>query len=508
MYSVVNWYTETLHALSPFKYLSKASIMTSRPFRVLILIVCCVLATSDLFAQKESLFNIIESRGDAAWQRARQIWQWAEPGYQETKSSKLLADDLKAAGFSVKMGVAGIPTAFTATFGEGKPVIGVLGEFDALPGLNQQASAERARLEDTNSDYGHGCGHHLFGVASAEACVAIARQIKSGTLTGTVRFYGCPAEEGGSAKVFMVQAGLFKDCDTVLHWHPSSGNSAGDRSSLARNAVKFRFHGKAAHAAGAPELGRSALDAVELTNFAAQLLREHTPDDTRIHHVITAGGSAPNVVPEFAEVYYYIRHPKANVVRDLYARLVKCAQAGALATETKLEINFQGGIVEILPNNVLANVTLRNLRNLNSLEWNEEEFKFAARIQNTLDVSVPLTSINEVVDVSGTIGMGSTDVGDVSWVVPTTGFNTACFVPGTPGHSWQAVASGGTTIARKGMQLASRVLAATAYDLFTTPELVQAAQAELRQRLGGQPYQTLMVPGQKPPLDYRNPPKK
>ena len=482
--------------------------MTSRPFRVLILIVCCVLATSELFAQKESLFNIIESRGDAAWQRARQIWQWAEPGYQETKSSKLLADDLKAAGFSVKMGVAGIPTAFTATFGEGKPVIGVLGEFDALPGLNQQASAERARLEDTNSDYGHGCGHHLFGVASAEACVAIARQIKSGTLTGTVRFYGCPAEEGGSAKVFMVQAGLFKDCDIVLHWHPSSGNSAGDRSTLARNAVKFRFYGKAAHAAGAPELGRSALDAVELTNFAAQLLREHTPDDTRIHHVITAGGSAPNVVPEFAEVYYYIRHPKANVVRDLYARLVKCAQAGALATETKLEINFQGGIVEILPNNVLANVTLRNLRNLNSLEWNEEEFKFAARIQNTLDVPVPLTSINEVVDVSGTIGMGSTDVGDVSWVVPTTGFNTACFVPGTPGHSWQAVASGGTTIARKGMQLASRVLAATAYDLFTTPELVQAAQAELRQRLGGQPYQTLMVPGQKPPLDYRNPPKK
>ena len=482
--------------------------MTSRPFRVLILIVCCVLATSELFAQKESLFNTIESRGDAAWQRARKIWQWAEPGYQETKSSKLLADELKAAGFSVKMGVSGIPTAFTATFGEGKPVIGVLGEFDALPGLNQQASAERARLEDTDSDYGHGCGHHLFGVASAEACVAIARQIKSGTLTGTVRFYGCPAEEGGSAKVFMVQAGLFKDCDIVLHWHPSSGNSAGDRSTLARNAVKFRFYGKAAHAAGAPELGRSALDAVELTNFAAQLLREHTPDGTRIHHVITAGGGAPNVVPDFAEVYYYIRHPKANVVRDLYARLVKCAQAGALATETKLEINFQGGIVEILPNNVLANVTLRNLRNLNSLEWNEEEFKFAARIQNTLDVPVPLTSINEVVDVSGTIGMGSTDVGDVSWVVPTTGFNTACFVPGTPGHSWQAVASGGTTIARKGMQLASRVLAATAYDLFTTPELVQAAQAELRQRLGGQPYKTLMVPGQKPPLDYRNPPKK
>ena len=294
----------------------------------------------------------------------------------------------------------------------------------------------------------------------------------------------------------------------MLHWHPSSVNSAGDRSTLARNAVKFRFHGKAAHAAGAPELGRSALDAVELTNFAAQLLREHTPDGTRIHHVITAGGGAPNVVPEFAEVYYYIRHPKSDVVRELYARLVKCAQAGALATETKLEINFQGGIVEILPNNVLADITLRNLRGLNTLQWNDDEVKFAARIQNTLDAPIPLSSISEVVDVSGTIGMGSTDVGDVSWVVPTTGFNTACFVPGTPGHSWQAVASGGTTIARKGMNLAARVIAATAYDLYTAPEIIQAAQAELRQRLGGHPYKTLMVPGQRPPLDYRKPAQK
>ncbi|MEL0095773.1 MAG: amidohydrolase [Planctomycetaceae bacterium] len=475
--------------------------------RALITLLTFMLLHGPLMAQKERLFDTIQQRGDAAWQHAQQIWQWAEPGYQELKSSKLLADDLAAAGFDVKRGVADIPTAFTATYGKGKPVIGVLGEFDALPGLNQQASAERGKLEGASTNYGHGCGHHLFGVASAEACVAIARQIESGQLNGTVRFYGCPAEEGGSAKVFMVQAGLFKDCDTVLHWHPSSTNSAGDRSTLARNAVKFRFHGKAAHAAGAPEQGRSALDAVELTNFAAQLLREHTPDGTRIHHVITAGGGAPNVVPEFAEVYYYIRHPKSQVVRDLYTRLVKCAQAGALATETKLEIDFQGGIVEILPNNILAGITLKNLRNLNALDWNEEEFQFAARIQSTLDKPIPLTSIKEVVDVSGTIGMGSTDVGDVSWVVPTTGFNTACFVPGTPGHSWQAVACGGTTVARKGMHLASRVLAATAYDLLSSPEIMKAAQAELRQRLGGQPYQTLMVPGQKPPLDYRDPPK-
>ncbi len=475
--------------------------------RVLLALFLSVLCSVDAFAQKEKLFEAIESRSEDAWQRALQIWRWAEPGYQETKSSKLLAENLKVAGFTIKQGVAGIPTAFTATYGKGRPVIGILGEFDALPGLSQQASAERGKLAGMNSHYGHACGHHLFGVASAEACVALAQQMESGKLEGTIRFYGCPAEEGGSAKVFMVHAGLFKDCDTVLHWHPSSTNSAGDRSTLARNAVKFRFHGKAAHAAGAPELGRSALDAVELTNFAAQLLREHTPAGTRIHHVITAGGGAPNVVPEFAEVYYYIRHPKSDVVRDLYARLVKCAQAGALATETKLEIDFQGGIVEILPNHVLSGITLRNLRNLNRLQWDSQEIQFAARIQNTLDNSVPLSSVADVVDVSGTIGMGSTDVGDVSWVVPTTGFNTACFVPGTPGHSWQAVACGGTTIARKGMHLASRVLAATAYDLFSSPEIITAAQAELRQRLGGQPYKTLMVPGQKPPLDYRNSPE-
>jgi aminobenzoyl-glutamate utilization protein B len=384
----------------------------------------------------------------------------------------------------------------------------MLGEYDALPGLSQQATPQRAQPEHKNNGYGHGCGHHLLGVASMEGAIAIAQQIKAGKLQGTIRYYGCPAEEGGSAKVFMVNAGLFKDCDAVLHWHPSSRNSAGDRSTLARNAVKFRFHGKAAHAAGAPEQGRSALDAVELTNFAAQLLREHTPDGTRIHHVITAGGAAPNIVPEFAEVYYYIRHPKSNVVRELYKRLVKCAEAGALATETKLEINFQGGILEILPNNILAQVTMKNLRQLNDLEYDDDNVKFAIRIQQSIDNQVPLSSIKEVIDTSGTVGMGSTDVGDVSWVVPTTGFNTACFTPGVPGHSWQAVASGGTDAAGIGMNLASRVIAATAWDLYRSPEILAAAKSELQQRLGSQPYKSLMVPGQKPPLNYRKPPVK
>ena len=456
-------------------------------------------------ADKSGLADSINRRDDASWKAARQIWNWAEPGYQEQRSAALLAKMLEDAGFRVKRGVASIPTAFTATYGSGKPVIGLLGEFDALPGLSQQAVSERRPRADVQ--YGHGCGHHLFGVASASAAIAIAQQIQAGTIHGTVRFYGCPAEEGGGAKVFMVRADLFEDCNAVLHWHPSSRNAAGDRGSLARNAVKFRFHGKSAHAAGAPEQGRSALDAVELTNHAAQLLREHTPDRTRIHHVITSGGAAPNVVPDFAEVYYYVRHPRAEVVRSLYRRLVLCAQAGALATETELEVDFQGGIVEILPNNTLAQITLRNLRELNDLQYDEDDVKFATRLQQTLDKPEPLDSIQDVIDQSGTVGMGSTDVGDVSWVVPTSGFNTACFVPGTPGHSWQVVACGGTPIARKGMNLATRVLAATAWDLYRDPKLLEAAAAEQRQRVGDQPYRSLMLPGQKPPLDYRRPPQ-
>lgn len=459
-------------------------------------------AVTSLEALKAKAVDAVNESDTEGWQAALKIWNWAELGYQEQKSSRLLSDLLESRGFRVTRGVANIPTAFTAEFGSGKPVIGILGEYDALPGLSQKATAQQ---EPAGGIGGHGCGHHVFGAASMLAAWALAEQIRQGELQGTVRFYGCPAEEGGSAKVFMVQAGLFADCDAVLHWHPASQNGAGDRQTLARNAVKFRFHGQSAHAAGAPEQGRSALDAVELTNHAAQLLREHTPDGTRIHHVVTAGGSAPNVVPDFAEVYYYIRHPEAEVVRKLYQRLLKCAQAGALATETRLDVRFEGGVVQILPNHVLGEVCLRNLRQQNDLKYTEETQQFATRIQQTLAAPLPLDSIQEVADHRGAKGRGSTDVGDVSWVVPTTGFTTVCFVPGTPGHSWQAVASGATEVGHLGMNLAARVLATTAVDLMTTPSLLAAAQAELKQRLGSQPYQSLMEEGQQPPLDYRQP---
>ncbi len=463
------------------------------------------LPCTPLLAQKDALYKSINQRGDTTWKVAKQIWEWAEPGYQEVRSSTRLAKMLADAGFAVEMGVADIPTAFIATVGEGKPVIAILGEYDALPGLSQQAVAERRSRDGSN--YGHACGHHLFGTGAASAAIAVAEQIKAGTLKGTLRYYGCPAEEGGAAKVFMVRAGLFDDCDVALHWHPSSENAAGDRTCLARMAAKFRFYGKSAHAAGAPEQGRSALDAVELTNHATQLLREHTPDFTRIHHVITHGGDAPNVVPNFAEVYYYIRHPDADVVRKLYPRLVNCAKAGALATDTKLQTYYLGGTMQILPNNVLGEITQDNLVKLNDLSYNDEEQRFALRVQNSLAAPLPLERIAHVDDRSGQLGKGSTDVGDVSWVVPTTGFTTACWVPGTPAHSWQAVAAGGTSIGRQGMQLAAKVIAATAWDLFQSPAIVAAAKEELEDRLSEREYKTLLEPNQTPPLDYRNPPQ-
>ena len=452
-------------------------------------------------AERPELLQSIADREADTWSIARQIWEFAEPGYQEVRSSKLLADRLERAGFRVERGVAEIPTAFVASFGEGKPVIGILGEFDALPGLSQQDVPERLPRE--NATYGHACGHHLFGAASMSAAIAIAEQIRDGNIKGTIRFYGCPAEEGGSGKAFLVRAGLFSDCDAVLHWHPSNRNSAGDASCLARIAVKFRFHGSAAHASGSPEQGRSAVDAVELTAHASELLREHTPDFTRIHHVITAGGDAPNVVPEFAEMFYYIRHPQSDVVRELYPRLVKCGEAGALATETKLERIELGGTMEIVPNEALADVALKNLRELCNLKYSEDELKFASRIQSTLRKSVSLETINEVRDSGGEVSKGSTDVGDVSWVVPTAGFTTACYVPGTPAHSWQAVAAGGTSIGRKGMNLATKVMAVSAWDLFQQPEILTAAKAEHARRLAGREYKPLIGPDQKPPLDYR-----
>jgi aminobenzoyl-glutamate utilization protein B len=453
-------------------------------------------------AGKQRMVDSIAASSADLWQAALQIWEWSEPGYQETRSAALLASMLEARGFVVERGVASIPTAFMASYGSGSPVLAILAEYDALPGLSQQALPQRAERSDTS--WGHGCGHHLFGVASSAAAIALADAIERGELSGTIRLYGTPAEEGGGAKVFMVREQLFDGVDAVLHWHPADSNSAGDPGNLARLAAKFRFKGRSAHAAAAPEQGRSALDAVELMNHAAELLREHTPDRTRIHHVITDGGRAPNVVPDRAEVYYYARHPDAVVARSIYERLVKCAEGAALATETELEIEFLGGVHNIMPNDTLARVTLENLRGLPAIRYDAQETEFATALQASLASPRPLSSLSRVDDLAGEVSPGSTDVGDISWVVPTTGLTAACWVPGTPAHSWQAVAAGGTTIGQKGMLHAARALAATAYDLYSQPSLLVQARRELDRRVGDHRYQPMLEDGQAPPLGYRD----
>lgn len=472
---------------------------------ILLITMLITSAPSIARADKSALNTAIDARLEATWQDALKIWDWAEPGYQEVKSSTLLAETLEAAGFKIEHGVADIPTAFVASIGHGKPILGILGEFDALPGLSQEAVPHKQPRP--GNGYGHACGHHLFGTGSMLAALALAEQIKAGEMPGTIRFYGTPAEEGGAAKVFMVRAGLFNDCDAVLHWHPGDRNTAGDPTNMARISAKFRFRGKAAHAAGAPEQGRSALDAVEIMAYASELLREHTPDYTRIHHVITAGGDAPNVVPAFAEIYYYVRHPDAAVVYDLYRRLLLCAQAGAMATETELEVENLGGTYNLLSNDALTDVTVRNIRELVNITYTDEERQFAEQIQKTLDTPADLRLSAQVLDREGEVSKGSTDVGDVSWVTPTTGFRTACWVPGTPAHSWQAAAAGGTTIGRKGMELAARVLAATAWDLAHDPETLKRAKQELDRRTAHLRYTPMLEKNQKPPLNYRDAPE-
>ena len=446
----------------------------------------------------------IEARRDHYAGVARQIWEWAEVGYQEEQSSELLKGELEAAGFSVDSGVAGMPTAFVASYGSGGPIIGILAEYDALPGISQDAVPERSPIIEGGA--GHACGHHLFGAGSVAAAIAVKEWLDESGHEGTIRLYGTPAEEGGAGKVYMVRDGLFDDVDVALHWHPGSQNSARAGRSLANKSAKFRFSGYSAHAAGAPERGRSALDGVEAMNHMVNLLREHVPQETRIHYVITHGGFAPNVVPDFAEVYYYVRHPNAPTVLELFERVARAAEGAALGTGTEVEYEVIHGLYDLVPNVALGQVMDENLRKVGGVEYTEAERAFARQIQATFEggPSRPLGSEEEIEEfgVEG-VGGGSTDVGDISWVVPTTGLSTATWVPGTSAHSWQAVAAGGTDIGTKGMMVAAKTLALTTIELFQSPDLIAAAWEELTERRGADFAYEALLGDRPPPLDYR-----
>lgn len=460
---------------------------------------------ADAADEREELLRKMDAQAQHYGDLSRKIWEFAEVGYKEKQSSDLLKAELRAAGFQIQESVADIPTAFVATYGSGKPVIGILGEYDALPGLSQVDEAEKkARVPGAP---GHGCGHNLFGVASAFAAITVKQQLIEKKQAGTIRFYGTPAEEGGAGKVFMSRAGVFNDCDVVLAWHPGDRNGTGMQSSLANINAKFRFYGQASHAAAAPEKGRSALDAVLLMAHAVDMLREHVPQATRIHYIITGGGSAPNIVPDFAEIYVYARHPNMPTLDGIWARIIKCAEAGALATEAQMKYEIVGSVYNILPNEPLTKLLDQNLRVVGGFKYSADEQTFAEKLRQTfpLDGAPPLGSqeaVQPMRDDEGTFG--STDVGDVSWIVPTAQFTTATYVPGTPGHSWQSTACTGMSIGRKGMMAAAKTLALSTLELYRNPALIEAAKADFKQRRSGFEYRSRIPVNQKAPLNYRD----
>ncbi|MCF8883138.1 amidohydrolase [Erythrobacter sp. SN021] len=444
----------------------------------------------------------VEAQQERTERVAQRIWEFAELGYLETRSSGLLVDELQREGFSIRQGVAEIPTAFVAEWGEGGPVIGLLAEFDALPGINQSSAPTRDPVAGKHAS--HACGHNLFGAGSLSAAIAIRNWLEATGTPGRVRLYGTPAEEGGSGKVYMARAGLFDDADFVIDWHPADRNSAASRKSLANRSGKFRFRGVSAHAAGAPERGRSALDGVEAMNMMVNMMREHTSMDTRIHYVITDGGKAPNVVPDFAEVFYYVRHSDADEVRALWPRIEAAAKGAAMGTGTEVDWEIIHGNNPTLPLQSLQLMMDGKLRSLEPIEHTADELEWAATIRESLGEDAPeLAQAQQVEDYAVLTGYGSTDVGDVSRAVPTVSVRTATWVPGTAAHSWQAVAASGHSYGAKGTQHAAKAMVLAAVELYTNPQLRETAKAEFAEARGADYVYESLLGDRKPPLDYR-----
>jgi aminobenzoyl-glutamate utilization protein B len=466
-------------------------------------IVLCLVAFHAIAADdRDAVLRSMDAQAKRYKDLSRRIWEAPELGYKETRSAALLESELRNAGFRVQDAVAQIPTAFIAEWGKGRPVIAILGEYDALPGLSQDAVPERKPL--AGGGPGHGCGHNLLGTAALFAAVTVKDWMSANHIEGTIRYYGTPAEEGGDGKFYMLRAGAFKDVDAVLSWHPGDSNVATRQSTLAIIAAKFRYHGKPAHAAVAPEAGRSALDAVMVMAHAVELLREHVPETTRMHYIITNGGQAPNIVPEFAELFLYARHPSMPVLDGIWERIQKCAEAGALATETKLETELINSSYDTLPNDALSALVDRNLRRVGGVEYTPEERDFAIAIQKTMGTQTPPPDRAATIDNPREgVWSASTDVGDISWNIPTAQLTTATFAPGIPPHTWQSTACVGMSIGQKGMVVAAKTIALTAMDLFTDPAQVRTARESFEKRLGERVYKSRIPDTHPAPLNYR-----
>jgi aminobenzoyl-glutamate utilization protein B len=435
------------------------------------------------------------------------LWELAEVGLEETKSSKLLVEKLEQAGFEVNTGISGMPTAFVASFGSGKPVIGILAEYDALPGMSQKVAPQRDAV--TEGKPGHACGHSGLGSGALGAALAVKAAMEKHELTGTVRLYGTPAEETVIGKVYMTLDDQFDDLDICLHWHPSSRNGAWSSSSKALVSAKFTFRGTPAHASVSPESGRSALDAVELMNVGANFMREHLKEDARLHYVITDGGGAPNVVPPVATVWYFVRADSHEDVEYNFRWIQDIAKGAALMTRTKLSVQIDTDCHEIIPNEPLAAVLTKNLELVGAPSFTEEEQTFARRLQAPLveqfGTKFPL-AIDDRVHRTSPVpkpGKGSTDVGDISWRIPTGGLRTTCLIAKSPGHSWQNVAAIGSTIGEKGIIYAAKTLSVTTLDLLEDPKLIAAARADWEQRMEGKKYFSFIPEGQRPPKQIR-----
>jgi len=459
------------------------------------------LATQELPPEKATALAAVEALEEDIMDMSMVLWDYAELALLETASAEYLADFLEAEGFTVERGVAEMPTAFVASFGSGKPIIGVLAEFDALPGIGNAVVPRREPREDGNP-HGHGCGHNLFGAASAAAAVAIKRTMEEHELSGTLRLYGTPAEETVVGKVYMAKAGLFDDLDATLDWHPGLETKVRNQSGQAMNNFEVEFYGQAAHSAADPWNGRSALDAVEMMNYGANMMREHVRPTTRIHYVIPSAGEAPNVVPEYARVWYYVRDTARAPVDAYYDRLLKIAEGAALATATEYKVTLLTGVHATLLNRPLQEAMQANLEFVGGPEFTEEDQAFAKALQAYLEIeekgldSDPKPLKDEVEPPGG----GSTDVAEVSRIVPVVSLSVTTAAAGIPWHSWATSASHGTEGSVKGAEVAAKVLALTGVDLLLNPDLIREARAFFDEKTEGKPYVSPVPPDQKPPM--------
>jgi aminobenzoyl-glutamate utilization protein B len=453
-------------------------------------------AAQETAAKRAAIHSIDRHAADLA-AISDKVWAYAETALREKRSATVLADFAEQQGFKVERGVAGMPTAFVATYGSGKPVIGVMGEYDALPGVSQKASPVQEPLEAGAA--GHACGHNLFGAGSLGAAIAIKEQIAAGKLKGTVKFYGTPAEEDVGGKVYMAREGLFDGVDAVLAWHPSDETQADMTSSQAMVTMIVEFEGRTAHAAGDPWNGRSALDAAELFTHGINLMREHVKPTSRMHYVILAGGDVPNVVPAHAKVSLWLRDWKRDEVENLLARTRKVAEGAATMTETTPKVTVDGGSWEMLVNEAGARLLHSNLLLLGPIRYTNAEQAFAKQIQHATGVP-EVGMFDGVKPLEGQVAEGgSTDVADISWIAPTLHVSVATSPVDAPWHAWPVVATGGMSIGHKGMIQAGKVLAATMVDLYEQPQALAAVQAEFKAKKGETVYQAY-VPDGPPPV--------